>query len=79
MAERPSWFVPKLELVQGGTVVVLDDDASVHDVWERKLGKTAAGLGIKLVHLSTPEEVSRWYKKNTTKKEKCAISLRLRS
>jgi len=65
-AARPSWFVPELKLLKGGTVVILDDDPSVHDAWERKLDENK--MRLKLVHLESPEDISRWHKKNTSQR-----------
>jgi signal transduction histidine kinase len=36
----PPWFMPKIELTEGTTVVVCDDDLSVHELWQDRLQKT---------------------------------------
>ena len=39
LATAPGWFVPVLNLGGIKTIVVLDDDASIHDVWKDRLNK----------------------------------------
>jgi hypothetical protein len=34
--ESPKWFADKIEIKKGSTVVVLDDDVLVHDIWKKK-------------------------------------------
>jgi signal transduction histidine kinase len=57
-APPPEWFVPILALHPGGTVVVLDDDASIHQVWRGRFDSAkVAGRGIEALHFSTPEQL----------------------
>ncbi|MCB0404804.1 MAG: hypothetical protein KDD51_08450 [Bdellovibrionales bacterium] len=42
-AEPPTWFVPRLVLSEKTDVFCLDDDPSVHPIWERRLKRSAAG------------------------------------
>lgn len=51
LEEPPSWFVPELEIDKYSTVVVLDDDTSIHDVWKERL----KSLKITLLSTSSPE------------------------
>ncbi len=59
-ATPPAWFVDRLLLTPDSTVVVLDDDQSIHQIWQGRL--EAARIQekkIDLVHLSTPEELRK--------------------
>lgn len=47
VAQSPEWILKELELKSGSTVVVLDDDASVHHIWSKALEKYDAELEIK--------------------------------
>jgi signal transduction histidine kinase len=35
----PHWFVPELIVPEGSTVVVLDDDSSIHQIWTGRFEK----------------------------------------
>ena len=50
LAALPRWFCQNLDLSDAKTIVVLDDDTSVHYLWKERLGETGA------VYLSDPEQ-----------------------
>ena len=61
----PEWFVSELALVAGRTVVILDDDVSIHQVWRGRLDALRTNEhDVEIVHVSTPEEIRRWVKAN---------------
>lgn len=61
----PPWFVPELEVPYGGTIVVLDDDGSIHRVWESRFEEIVRQARVNPpVHLSTPSELSEWLNRN---------------
>jgi signal transduction histidine kinase len=68
LAQAPGWFVSVLELEPGGTVVVLDDDASIHQVWQGRFEslKTKAH-GIEVLHFSTPADARGWAQREPAK------------
>jgi signal transduction histidine kinase len=56
-SEPPDWFASDLEIEKGGTVVIVDDDPTIHQVWEGRFQSLRlARHGITLVHLSTPSQ-----------------------
>jgi len=55
----PDWFVPKLELHSDSTVVILDDDVSIHKIWEGRL-EALKLKNLKVNHFSTPSELVQW-------------------
>ena len=57
-AAPPPWFVDRLPLQEVSTVVIVDDDSSIHQVWRERLGKLA---GIALVNLATLEQLRAWH------------------
>lgn len=60
-ADAPSWFVEELRLKPHSNVVVLDDDESIHRIWQGRADSAKFDdFGIKLVHLSTPNELRAW-------------------
>ena len=58
IAGRPSWFLSELVVGEGATVVVVDDDLSIHHIWTERLARHE---DLKLVHLSRPEELDEWF------------------
>ncbi len=64
-APVPDWFISELWIYPGEDVVVLDDDASIHQVWRERLEfsrrqeKTPG-----LFHFSTPHEMRAWAAQN---------------
>ena len=64
VAEAPEWFVPKIELESGSTLVVLDDDQSIHQIWAgRMLPWTDRGV-LKVFHFSSAQELREWFTQN---------------
>jgi signal transduction histidine kinase/FixJ family two-component response regulator len=57
-AQTPEWFLSQLELPRESTVVVLDDDPSIHGIWQQRLEEfVLQENGITLRHFSTPDEL----------------------
>ncbi len=61
-AVSPSWFLPQLSLFSYSTVIVLDDDSSIHKVWSRRFEKIRklAPHQISIKHFFTPHEIKSW-------------------
>lgn len=60
-AQPPAWFVAKLELKPGSPVVVLDDDSSIHQVWQGRFDALRAKeRGVEVLHFSAPAEFRAW-------------------
>mgnify|MGYP000632639410 CR=1 FL=1 len=59
--ESPIWFLPNLPLSEGTTLIVVDDDASIHHVWQSRFEKLKISKGgIAIRHFSGPTEVLAW-------------------
>jgi signal transduction histidine kinase len=63
-ADAPPWFVPKLELEEGSHLVVLDDDESIHQIWDERLSRWTAKGAIHLTHVSSAQEFRQWFAEN---------------
>ncbi len=62
----PAWFLPSLELQAQSQVVILDDDQSIHQVWQGRMeSANATEHGIQLIHFSTPEQLRNWHQSRT--------------
>ena len=59
-AESPDWFVRELTIEPGQTIAVLDDDPSIHQVWDGRFQNIASQYGVSLVHFSAPNHFTQW-------------------
>ncbi|MFI5347916.1 MAG: sensor histidine kinase [Elusimicrobiota bacterium] len=67
-AEQPDWFVSELALMPGRAVLILDDDESIHHVWQGRLDALRAReSGVEIVHVYAPGEIRAWVKGNPGK------------
>jgi signal transduction histidine kinase len=57
----PNWFLPKLFLHPESTLVILDDDQSIHQIWKDRLNHFES-YKINLIHLTTPQDFRDFYK-----------------
>jgi signal transduction histidine kinase len=62
----PDWFLPALELDSNSHVIILDDDQSIHQVWQGRMeSANATASGISLIHFSTPQQLQEWFQART--------------
>jgi anti-sigma regulatory factor (Ser/Thr protein kinase) len=60
-APSPSWFVPMIRLSENSTIVVIDDDKSIHEVWGGRFQSLKLfEHHIQVIHLSNPDEAKKW-------------------
>jgi signal transduction histidine kinase len=66
LVSPPRWFVPAIEVVDGGTVLILDDDPNIHLVWQQRFQEAmaATGTGLRLEHFSETASLRRWCTEN---------------
>jgi signal transduction histidine kinase len=62
--ECPDWFLSQLDLDSGSTLVILDDDHEIHQVWESKLKKHIEENIVSIIHFSAVEEMKSWFSLN---------------
>lgn len=61
---EPSWFVSKLSLKMNQTVIVFDDDQSIHGLWDDKFEKINADKTLKIQHFNNPSDLKKFYRIN---------------
>ena len=60
-AKPPSWFVPELILKARSTVVILDDDPSIHQIWQERFESLMLlSAEVTVLHFSLPSEIRDW-------------------
>jgi len=63
--DEPKWFVPSIALKKDQTVVVFDDDQSIHQIWKGRID-SLMHHEIKILNFSEPNELRKYYGKNFT-------------
>lgn len=64
VAPLPQWAVSSIVLSYDGTVVVFDDDQSIHEVWKRRFDASVIRNDLRILHFSSPIEFQKYYAKN---------------
>lgn len=59
-AEASSWFVSAINVISGQTIVVVDDDKCIHDIWKNRFNH----IRTKLISFYHPEGLKDWHKTN---------------
>ncbi|MEK7721557.1 MAG: HAMP domain-containing sensor histidine kinase, partial [Elusimicrobiota bacterium] len=69
-AAAPAGFVPALTLPPGRPVVVLDDDATIHQVWQGRFDSAwVKEHNIEIIHFSEPDKLRAWVKDDPARAE----------
>lgn len=69
---EPDWFVSELKV--SNAVVILDDDNSIHQIWENRL-VDAGFKKDKIIHFTTTVAISEWYAQNKNQSPDCLFLL----
>lgn len=56
-ADQPTWFCDSMNIKYGSTIVVLDDDISIHDAWNNRFSSVS---NVKMVHFYKTSELLRY-------------------
>lgn len=58
----PAWFADELKFDRGSTVVVVDDDATVHKIWQRRLASFVESGVLRFESFLNPAVLREWLK-----------------
>ncbi len=65
-AELPGTFVPNIKLAAGHKVVVLDDDQSIHQIWNGRFESAKAhDSGVEIIHFAAISDCEKWMNSNS--------------
>lgn len=65
MAEPLGYFAQELCLSAGAAVLVLDDDAAIHQVWDGRFESARVKEhGVEIIHFSEPDRLRKWVVEN---------------
>lgn len=57
-ATIPKWFYPRFEMVKNATLVILDDDITIHQLWGERFNKFKKDVSI--INFATPQDFFDW-------------------
>jgi hypothetical protein len=65
LATTPQWFVPTISIQPETQIVILDDDESIHQVWDQRFSSLdLPNRKIQVVHFLDPSEFKNWLHTN---------------
>lgn len=65
-AFQPEWFATQLFVPNHTTIVILDDDDNIHQIWKRKFEKSIKhNEKVNIIDFYKPEELLEWHKTNS--------------
>jgi hypothetical protein len=78
-AAPPPWFVSEVAVSPGETIAILDDDPSIHHIWQRRFDevKGANKPLPRIVHFSTVEEFKTWVAMQQSRRSLCLMDFEL--
>ena len=53
----PTWFIDSIDLRQGQKVVIIDDDPTIHKMWDNRFLRLGAGAYVALTHIYTATQI----------------------
>jgi signal transduction histidine kinase len=61
-SKPPAWFTEKIILKSHRSIIILDDDISIHNIWNNRLEKIKnSGYPLDIVHLASADELEYWF------------------
>lgn len=63
---HPSWFSGNLTVMPNSTIVILDDDQSIHEVWKQRFDFLVRTQNMSLVHCRGSDDFRRWIQNTDT-------------
>jgi hypothetical protein len=59
----PDWFLPELRLSRGSTVIIVDDEAVLHRLWQRRIREAAGTVpGVEVKSFRTFDQLRTFYR-----------------
>lgn len=64
-APIPEWFYPRFEITENTTLVILDDDITIHQLWKERFKSIESKISI--INFTAPAEFCDWKSIDQTK------------
>jgi signal transduction histidine kinase len=64
----PHWFISEIRVNENQLIVIIDDDESIHTIWERRFQRfqDETKMNFTLLHFNKPESLIEWHNKNSS-------------
>lgn len=62
ITKAPNWFISELPIFNKMTIVILDDDETIHEIWRNRLNNLPAVISF--IDFYNPEDLISWHKQN---------------
>lgn len=59
-ASAPVWFTDRLVVEETSTIVVIDDDPSIHAIWNQRFSPVREAYALQMVHLYSADALREW-------------------
>lgn len=56
IADHPQWLERQLLFMEDSSIIIVDDDDSIHDIWEQRLDKAK-----NIIHFTCAEQFCQWW------------------
>ncbi|MBI4405737.1 MAG: hypothetical protein HY537_16385 [Deltaproteobacteria bacterium] len=66
----PEWFASSLKLLENQNIVILDDDTTIHKVWDSRFAESIPQRQLKIHHFSSTKEMKAWIRKRAGQNQK---------
>jgi signal transduction histidine kinase len=61
IADTPKWLVSQLSVYKNQKVIVIDDDSTIHQIWDKRfLENDLLSKGVELLHFTNPHDITTW-------------------
>lgn len=60
IAPSPIWFAEKLTIQTTDSIVIIDDDTCIHDMWYERISNINPAIKNSIIHLYSPDQFSTW-------------------
>jgi signal transduction histidine kinase len=70
LAKSPDWFVEKLKIKSNSQIFIVDDDSSIHQIWQGRLESLQfKKYNIEILNFSNPIDLENWVKSHPIKSD----------
>jgi signal transduction histidine kinase/FtsZ-binding cell division protein ZapB len=67
-AQIPTWFVEELKIKKGIKIAIVDDDVSIHQIWQSRFDLlNNQATQVEIFHFSSPQNIYEWLALNPLK------------
>lgn len=74
LTKPPTWFLQSLKMLPGSHIIILDDDSTIHQIWNENFEKLKlSSYGIAWYHFSNKNALAEWLALNQANKKSLLV------